>query len=149
MENFSGSNIRIRPLGRTNSAGRESRLRNATKPDDTNVPRELSHAQASSSGLEHGMGSNSTPVTWLATWSPKALLLYASFLISAVVYFYIRVTSTLNLGWYTWYGVVVLFFELMGSTAVMLYGLCIIRRQPKETSNGHSGPLRFNIQVLA
>ena len=49
-----------------------------------------------------------------------------------IFYLYVRISKTLDLGAYVWYGVLVLFVEIMGATTTCLYGLNIVFRPIHE-----------------
>ena len=47
---------------------------------------------------------------------------YIFFILTFFFYMYIRVTKTLGLGSYLWYGRIVLGVEVLGATTTMIYG---------------------------
>ena len=49
-----------------------------------------------------------------------------------IFYLYVRIAKTLDLGGYTWYGVLVLGVEIMGASTTFLYGLNIVARPVHE-----------------
>ena len=48
------------------------------------------------------------------------------YVIALIFYLYVRIAHTLDLGSYVWYGILVLFVEIMGATTTLLYGLNIV-----------------------
>ena len=54
------------------------------------------------------------------------------YLCAFVFYLYVRIAKTLDLGGYTWYGVLVLGVEIMGASTTFLYGLNIVARPVHE-----------------
>lgn len=54
------------------------------------------------------------------------------YLCAFIFYLYVRIAKTLDLGGYTWYGVLVLGIEVMGASTTFLYGLNIVARPIHE-----------------
>ena len=49
-----------------------------------------------------------------------------AYLAALAFYLWVRITKTLNLGAYTWYGGLVLAVEILGATTVLLYGTNLV-----------------------
>eukprot|EP00884_Botryococcus_braunii_P022000 jgi/Botrbrau1/8484/Bobra.0237s0099.1 len=64
------------------------------------------------------------------TWSVPGLAAYGAFLLASCAYFWIRTRQLPELGPFFKYGLAVLLAEMVGCSAVVLYGLCIIRKLP-------------------
>ena len=56
------------------------------------------------------------------------------YLCAFIFYLYVRIAKTLDLGGYTWYGVLVLGVEIMGASTTFLYGLNIVARPIHESA---------------
>ncbi|KAK9904260.1 hypothetical protein WJX75_007984 [Coccomyxa subellipsoidea] len=54
------------------------------------------------------------------------MILMIIFVLALGFYLWVRITKTLDLGQYTWYGWMVLIVEMLGATSTILYGLNII-----------------------
>ena len=67
---------------------------------------------------------------WRVDWGGSLAMLF--YLCAFVFYLYVRIAKTLDLGGYTWYGVLVLGVEIMGASTTFLYGLNIVARPVHE-----------------
>ena len=68
-------------------------------------------------------------------------------------YLYIRVSKTMDLGQYLWYGVIVLVVEIMGASTTLLYGVNLILHPvyqplPKDESGKPMVTLTYHVRVL-
>jgi hypothetical protein len=52
---------------------------------------------------------------------------FLAYLGALVFYLWVRITKTLDLGPYRWYGILVLVIECLGATTVILYGINLLR----------------------
>lgn len=50
------------------------------------------------------------------------MTVFMFYIISFAFYLWIRITKTLDIGAYQWYGIIVLTVECMGASTVVLYG---------------------------
>lgn len=58
--------------------------------------------------------------------------MYFLFLAAYVFYYYVRIRYTLK-GGLLWYSVMILVFELMASSSMLIHGLCLLRvRLPRR-----------------
>lgn len=62
-----------------------------------------------------------TRINWVGALS------FVTYLAALVFYIWVRITKTLDLGPYLWYGCVILAVELLGATTVLLYGVNLVR----------------------
>ena len=60
-------------------------------------------------------------VNWLG------VIVFLSYLAALGFYLWVRITKTLDLGPYVWYGILVLVIECLGATTVILYGINLLR----------------------
>ncbi|DBA93998.1 hypothetical protein WJX77_002685 [Trebouxia sp. C0004] len=68
-------------------------------------------------------------------------------------YLYIRVSKTMDLGQYLWYGIIVLVVEIMGASTTLLYGVNLILHPvyqplPKDESGKPMVTLAYHVRVL-
>ena len=68
-------------------------------------------------------------------------------------YLYIRVSKTMDLGQYLWYGIIVLVVEIMGASTTLLYGVNLILHPvyqplPKDESGKPMVTLTYHVRVL-
>lgn len=68
-------------------------------------------------------------------------------------YLYIRVSKTLDLGQYFWYGIIVLIVEIMGASTTLLYGVNLLLHPvyqpvPKDESGKPMVTLAYHVRVL-
>lgn len=62
-----------------------------------------------------------TRINWIGALS------FVTYLCALGFYVWVRLTKTLDLGPYLWYGCVILAVEMLGATTVILYGVNLIR----------------------
>ena len=67
---------------------------------------------------------------WRLDWGGTFAMFF--YLCAFIFYLYVRIAKTLDLGGYTWYGVLVLGIEIMGASTTFLYGLNIVARPIHE-----------------
>jgi len=67
---------------------------------------------------------------WRLDWGGTLAMFF--YLCAFIFYLYVRIAKTLDLGGYTWYGVLVLGVEIMGASTTFLYGLNIVARPVHE-----------------
>ena len=66
-------------------------------------------------------------VSILKVWDCRSGWLVFLFYIGAFLYYlYIRIAKTLNLGIFTFYGIILLVVECMGATTVVIYGINLL-----------------------
>jgi len=53
-------------------------------------------------------------------------LSFTAYICALGFYLWIRITKTLDLGPYLWYGCIILAIEMLGATTVILYGLNLV-----------------------
>ncbi|KAL3155246.1 hypothetical protein ABBQ32_013178 [Trebouxia sp. C0010 RCD-2024] len=68
-------------------------------------------------------------------------------------YLYIRVSKTLDLGQYFWYGIIVLIVEIMGASTTLLYGVNLLLHPvyqpvPRDESGKPMVALAYHVRVL-
>lgn len=63
-------------------------------------------------------------------------LSFTAYICALAFYLYVRITKTLDLGPYLWYGCIILSIEMLGATTVILYGLNLV----SAYSGQHSKP---------
>ena len=74
-------------------------------------------------------------VNWLG------VIVFLSYLAALGFYIWVRITKTLDLGPYVWYGILVLVIECLGATTVILYGINLLR-MPVATYHVQARPAR-------
>ena len=63
---------------------------------------------------------------------PAGCAVYLIFLAAYVFYYYVRIRYTLK-GGLLWYSIMILVFELMASSSMIIHGLCLLRvRIPRK-----------------
>lgn len=55
------------------------------------------------------------------------MIVFLAYLAALAFYLWVRITKTLDLGRFTWYGILVLVIECLGATTVILYGINLLR----------------------
>ena len=59
-------------------------------------------------------------------------LSFTAYICALGFYLYVRITKTLDLGPYLWYGCIILAIEMLGATTVILYGVNLVSAYPRE-----------------
>ena len=73
-------------------------------------------------------------------------LSFTAYICALAFYLYVRITKTLDLGPYLWYGCIILAIEMLGATTVILYGVNLVSTEllqhflPILHSTTHIGP---------
>ncbi len=90
-------------------------------------------------------------------WNLIGVAIFLYFVATAIYYFYIRATRTLNMG-YTAYGVIVLLIEIISSTATFGYAILLVKYSKSRKTKGLPIPkkgeepdmdnLLFHVRVL-
>lgn len=52
---------------------------------------------------------------------------FTAYILALGFYLWVRITKTLDLGPYLWYGILILSIEMLGATTVILYGINLVR----------------------
>ena len=64
-------------------------------------------------------------------------LSFTAYICALGFYLYVRVTKTLDLGPYLWYGCIILSIEMLGATTVILYGVNLVSAWPRHGFPAH------------
>ena len=80
-------------------------------------------------------------------WNYSGCLVYAFFLAAYVFYYYVRIRYTLQ-GGILWYSILILVFELLASSSMLIHGLCLLRVRLPRRSNQPVPPQPFVVRVL-
>ena len=68
-------------------------------------------------------------------WNWSGCVVYALFLAAYVFYYYVRIRYTL-VGALLWYSILILIFELLASSSMVIHGLCLLReRLPRKSED--------------
>ena len=51
---------------------------------------------------------------------------FTAYILALGFYLWVRITKTLDLGPYLWYGILILSIEMLGATTVILYGINLV-----------------------
>ena len=62
---------------------------------------------------------------------------FIAYILALGFYLWVRITKTLDLGPYLWYGCLILAIEMLGATTVILYGLNLVSPTHAFTPAGH------------
>lgn len=63
---------------------------------------------------------------------------FTAYICSLGFYLWIRITKTLDLGPYLWYGCLILSIEMLGATTVILYGLNLVSPPCRRLTSSQS-----------
>ena len=71
----------------------------------------------------------------MRTWFATGCIIYALFIAAYIFYYYVRIRYTLQ-GGILWYSILILVFELLASSSMIIHGLCLLRvRLPRKSTD--------------
>lgn len=80
-------------------------------------------------------------------WNWSGCVVYILFLLAYIFYYYVRIRYTLKGGIF-WYSVLILIFEIMASSSMLIHGLSLMRKRLPRKSTQPVPPQPFVVRVL-